>query len=61
MKTVGPYVIMKKQEFPFINEVRRLIKERPEYERGLREGVVTLRFLAGYSPFPKHKKGDGAE
>lgn len=58
MKTVGPYVILKKQEFPFIDEIHRLIKERPEYAQGIKEGIVSLRFLAGYSPFPKHRKAE---
>jgi hypothetical protein len=41
---------------PFIREVMRITEVHPEYLDGIAQGTVSIRFLAGYSPFAKHGK-----
>jgi len=49
MENINPYL-------SFAREMRRLCKEKPAYEQGIKDGVVSLRFLPRHSPFPKHLK-----
>lgn len=44
---------VQKEDFPFFNDIRRLIERRPEYAQGIKEGVVHLAFLPGHAPKPK--------
>jgi len=41
---------------PFIEEVQRICKKHPEYLDGIKDGTVSIRFLAGHSPFKSKKK-----
>ena len=45
-----------KHMWPLIHDVERICKEHPEYLDGIAQGTVSIRFLAGYSPFKSKKK-----
>ena len=47
---IGPYIIVKKSQLPFIRDVHRIIKEHPEYADGIRAGVVHLAYNPGCKP-----------
>ena len=42
--------------WPFLHHIRRICKDRPGYLQGIKDGVVGIHFLRGYSPFPKHER-----
>ena len=56
MKTIGNWIIVKKSEYPFFQEVNALIKKYPEYQEGIKQGIVHIKFLPGHSPHPKKKE-----
>jgi len=45
--------IISEKEFPFVREIQRLIKDRPEYLDGIRAGVVHLAYNPGCKPNPE--------
>jgi hypothetical protein len=55
MKSIWPWVTVRRKQLAFHKEVDRLIKLHPEYLEGIERGTVHIKFRPGYCPNPKKK------